>query len=118
MSKSYNLGKNGEAVACKYLSKEGYIILERNFRSKFGEIDIIALEDKKVVFIEVKTRRSLNYGRPSDSVNYKKKIKLKKTIEYYNCINSVKRLDERFDIIEILYKNSKYYINHIKACEL
>ncbi len=119
LSTSYKLGKTGEDVACKYLQKEGYTIINRNFRSRFGEIDIVALEENTIlVFIEVKTRRTNTYGRPSDSVDYKKKSKLKKTIQFFNAVNNVKGMEQRFDIIEIMLKNRKFYLNHVKACEL
>ena len=66
------LGKFGEDKACKYLEKNDYIISERNFRCKQGEIDIIAkdLSKNELVFVEVKTRLSFNFGRPAQSVNY------------------------------------------------
>ena len=67
---NYNLGKLGEKIAEKYLIKNKYTIIEKNFYSKQGEIDIIAEEKdtREIVFIEVKTRTNSKYGRPKDAV--------------------------------------------------
>ena len=68
-----NLGKRGEIVARIFLEREGYKILKQNFQSKYGEIDIIALDKNEIVFIEVKTRSSKKYGEARDAVNLCKK---------------------------------------------
>ena len=67
-------GNKGEDIAIEYLEKRGYIILERNFYCRQGEIDIIAKDKNEIVFIEVKSRSSIQYGCPSEAVN-KQKIK-------------------------------------------
>ena len=95
-------GKIGENLACMYLQKNKYTIIDRNFRCRQGEIDIIACDEKKeLVFIEVKTRSNLKYGLPSESV-----VKMKK--------NKIENTPIRFDVIEVLLNNSYYKINHIK----
>ena len=66
---NHELGKEGETRAVEFLWKKGYRILERNFRTKRGEIDIIARNRKEIIFVEVKTRKNLDYGFPSESVN-------------------------------------------------
>ena len=78
---NYNLGKLGEKIAEKYLIKNKYTIIEKNFYSKQGEIDIIAEEKdtREIVFIEVKTRTNEKYGRASEAVNKIKKIHMKKS---------------------------------------
>ena len=68
-------GKLGEDIAVHYLKQNGYVILDRNFECRQGEIDIITLDEKEIVFVEVKTRTSNKYGAPSEAVN---KIKQKK----------------------------------------
>ena len=75
------LGKIGEELAAKYLTQNKYKIIQRNFRCKFGEIDIIAydLKNKELVFFEVKTRSNFKYGRPSEAVT---KIKKKHILRY------------------------------------
>ena len=103
------LGASGEAKACKYLKKNGYKILERNFKNPFGEIDIIASKDDITAFIEVKTRLSDSYGTPSQAVDETRKHRYISGAKYYY---SGRQIDctVRFDIIEI-FKNE---LNHIE----
>jgi len=78
-----NLGELGEKIAVDFLKKQGIKIIEKNFRSKFGEIDIIGQIDNTLVFFEVKTRSTLAFGQPYEAVNKTKIKKIKKTIEYF-----------------------------------
>ena len=66
------IGKKGETVAVRYLKKQGYRIIEQNYRSKAGEIDIIAREKQSLVFVEVKTRSSRSFGSPKWAITAKK----------------------------------------------
>ncbi|MHB1393838.1 MAG: YraN family protein [Clostridia bacterium] len=109
------LGAFGEGLACEYLAECGYRVLERNFSCKVGEVDIIALQKDTIVFIEVKTRSSEKYGKPSEAVSAAKQQKIVKTALYY--LQSNKFLDYmcRFDVIEIIVdEENKYQINLIK----
>ena len=94
------LGKEGERLAAEYLIKKGYRILEKNFRTPFGEIDIIAMDNKYFVIIEVKRRTSDRFGEPSQAVNHIRQERLKKQAIYY-----LSRIKEeyplRFDVIAI-----------------
>lgn len=112
----YNIvvGIKGEEISAEYLIKKGYSILEKNYRSKYGEIDLITLDDKEIVFIEVKTRTNLKYGMPCEAVNNKKKKCIIRTAKQYIYINKYENLDIRFDIIEIYLSENKYKINHLK----
>ncbi len=76
-------GKLGEKIANNYLIKSGYNIIENNFKCNFGEIDIIALKNNCIHFIEVKSRRNLNFGEPIEAINYKKLKKIKNIAFYY-----------------------------------
>jgi putative endonuclease len=76
MMDSREVGALGERIAARYLTGLGYMIRERNFRSREGEIDIIAEKDDFLVFIEVRTRRSLSFGTPEESVTAQKKERL------------------------------------------
>lgn len=108
-------GKIGENLACMYLQKNKYTIIDRNFRCRQGEIDIIACDEKKeLVFIEVKTRSNLKYGLPSESVVKMKKNHIIGSAKYYNYKNKIENTPIRFDVIEVLLNNSYYKINHIK----
>lgn len=102
-------GNTGESIAELYLSSAGYKILERNFRCRTGEIDIIGKDGKFICFIEVKTRKSTKYGLPCESVNYKKQSKIYKTANVYALKNKLHNINFRFDVVEILlntYKNT------------
>ena len=92
------IGDKGEAAACALLRSKSYIILERNFSSKTGEIDIIAIdpERKNIVFTEVKTRARIDYGYPFESVDKKKRNRLIKTAYYYLKIRNQNGLQPRF----------------------
>lgn len=108
------LGKKGEDFAVKYLENIGYNIIERNFMCKKGEIDIIALDKDYVVFIEIKTRSSIEYGLPSESVTKKKLQHMKNTIKYYLYKRNLENKNIRVDVIEIYIKAENYKVNHIK----
>jgi len=110
------LGQLGEDLASNYLLQNNYKIIERNFRCKQGEIDIIAKDNVKeeLVFIEVKTRSNFNFGRPAQSVNNIKQKHIKDAAKYYVYKNSFKNMFIRFDIIEVFVKDYSFKINHIK----
>lgn len=96
------IGAAGEKYAAEYLKKKHYKILQMNFSCRCGEIDIVARDRKNIVFIEVKTRRSTNYGKGMEAVNYNKQQKIKKVALYYLKGNSPGFNDIRFDVIDIL----------------
>lgn len=114
MYKNKIIGKKGENIATKFLKENKYKILERNFYCSHGEIDIIAVDKKEVVFIEVKTRNSINYGMPSEAVTKQKEKHFKKATEYYIYKNNLYNEFIRLDVIEVLFQGDKYTINHIK----
>ena len=103
------LGRAGEKLAVDFLRKKGFKILKTNYRSPVGEIDIIAEDKSAIVFIEVKTRSSDNYGSPCEAVDSKKQEKYYKIATYY--LQKEKKIDSecRFDVVEI--ENGQ--INHI-----
>ena len=107
------IGKKGEDYAVKSLLNKGYKILERNFKCKSGEIDIIAKDKKEIVFIEVKTRTNLNYGVPSLAVNNSKKQHIVKVAKYYLHKYNLENRIIRFDVIEIIIKNNNFFVNHM-----
>lgn len=112
-----NIGSWGEEIACNYIIKKGMTVISRNYRSKFGEIDIIARDDNCIVFIEVKTRKNNLYGNASEYVTRKKQEKIILTAQEY--IGSDIDTEMRFDVIEVYYyeyltKPNVKRINHIK----
>ena len=104
----------GEKIAQDYLKNNGYEIIETNFYTKIGEIDIISRKDKCIIFLEIKTRNNLEYGTPAMAVNFNKKRHIKNSAKIYIHINKLYGWDVRFDVIEIIIKNGKCQINHIK----
>jgi len=108
------LGEWGENIAAQFLVKKGYLIVERNYRCRMGEIDIIALDGTQMVFVEVKTRQNQNYGLPCEAVNSTKIQHIKRTATYYRAICSSEYKDARIDVIEIIRQDRKGYLNHIK----
>lgn len=105
------IGAQGEKLAQEYIKKLGYKVIETNFATKFGEIDIIAIDKKVIVFIEVKNRSSLKYGRPSEAVNKYKQNKIKLVAEFYMQKHKLHNSFCRFDVIEILNSEINYIIN-------
>jgi len=111
-------GKRGEQEAEKYLKRVGYAIIDKNFRSKIGEIDIIAKDDDMLVFIEVKTRTSTFWGSPAEAIKRKKLHSIIRTSQYYLLTHHNLPQNIRIDAIEILVVNSETRINHIKNITL
>lgn len=114
MSKSYGTGKQGEEVVCKYLEKNNYIILDKNFNIRTGEIDIIAKDKNEIVFIEVKTRTNNRYGMPVEAVTEEKLKKIYRTAEYYIHKRNLYNISARIDVVEVFINENKYYIKHLK----
>ena len=113
MATHNELGEKGEKIAAEFFQKNGYQLLEQNWRFKKAEVDIIALKHDTLAVVEVKTRSSNYFGNPQDFVN-SKKIKL--LVEAINEYVTSKNLDVevRFDIIAILKNNDTFEIEHLK----
>lgn len=113
MGNNIDKGKKGELLAKEYLVSKGYSILDINYRNKIGEIDIIALNKGIIVFVEVKTRTSTNFGYAYEAVNRKKQEKI--IYCSYLYLNQKRLMDYqiRYDIIEV-YLTSNVKINHIE----
>ena len=107
------LGEKGEGLAAKFLRNQGYKILEQNYKTRIGEIDIIAMDGEKLVFVEVKTRESLHYGRPFESVTRSKRRKISNVAILY-----LKRLKIippcRFDVVSIYHDQGRPEFELIK----
>jgi putative endonuclease len=95
------LGDAGEDLAAAALKKQGYKILARNYTTPLGEIDLIARQGGELVFIEVKTRKSLRYGEPQDAVSATKQARLRKLADYYLQRQRLGEVPLRFDVVGI-----------------
>ena len=113
MATPYELGKKGEQIACEFLIRKGFEILETNYRYQKAEVDIIAQKENKVAVIEVKTRNTDYFGNPQDFVNTKKIKLLVQAINNYVNDNDLD-VDIRFDIIAVLFQKEKYCIEHLE----
>ena len=110
------LGKCGEDRACKYLLENGFQVVARNFSCRLGEIDIVATKDLQLCFIEVKTRTSVHFGLPCQSVNGKKQMHMKKAAEFYRMSQpGYADFCPQMDIIEILFLPNGKFIRYLPA---
>ncbi len=107
-------GKLGEQMAAACLEKAGYCILERNYRCRFGEIDLIAKDGDTIVFVEVKSRRSDHYGMPQLAVGAEKQRRISKISLYYLQANRLESLNARFDVVAVSLRAEKNHIEWIK----
>ena len=111
---SLKIGKLGEDAACDYLKKKHYQILARNYRKKYGEIDIIARKANKLIFAEVKTRSGTGYGMPSEAVNFYKQQKIIKTAQAY-LLETRFDGEVTFDVLEVFLSGGTVLsVNHIE----
>ena len=108
------LGNKGEKIASDYIKEIGYEILDKNYRKREGEIDLIAEDNREIVFIEVKTRKSSNFGYPEEAVNQKKTEKMIKVANLW--LEEKEKFDNswRIDIIAIEMDTQPPKITHIK----
>ena len=112
MSEHYDLGRKGEDEAVRYLENKGYYIMHRNWRSGKKELDIVARDGNEVVFVEVKTRRNMNFGRPEEAVDNRKIRRIVASADAY-VRNYAVDLPIRFDIITVVGAESPFEIEHI-----
>ncbi len=110
---SKQLGDEGERVAERFLKKKGYKIIERNYRTPIGEIDLIAKHRGQIVFIEVKTRQSLMYGTPIDAVDQRKRRRLGNLALLYLKQNRLYDTSVRFDVVGLTMKDGSYEVELI-----
>jgi putative endonuclease len=108
-----SFGKKGENLAVEYLLEEGYEVLERNWRFKHIEVDIIARDKDQLVITEVKTRSGNSYGEPSTAVDIRKQRSLIFAAERYIFSHDLD-LDVRFDIVSIIIDHGRTVLEHIK----
>ena len=106
-----NIGKIGENISKNYLIQNGFKILSTNFRSKYGEIDIICEDLKYIIFVEVKSKIDHNFVQAFERVDYYKQQKILKTIDFYFSKNNNPK-QPRIDVIEVILKSNKFIIHH------
>lgn len=108
------LGRVGEELAADFLKKNGYRILARNYKTKLGEIDIIARDKQTVCFIEVKTRQSSNFGLPQEAVFKAKQRQIAKAALVFLKENRLLEKSARFDVVSVMSSEDAPKIELIK----
>jgi putative endonuclease len=110
------LGQQGERAAVKFLRRQGYIIIAQSHRRRFSEIDIIAVDGRTVVFVEVKTRSNQDAGHPADAVDADKQRRLTRAAQVFRKQHSLLEHSARFDVIAITWPagKGKPLIEHFK----
>lgn len=104
MGKSKELGAWGEEKAARFMIRQGYTLVMRNFRSRYGEIDLIMENEECLVFVEVRLRKSTRFGTPEETVDARKQEKLRLTAEYY-LQNYPTTKQPRFDVVALYAKD-------------
>lgn len=107
------LGAAGEALARTFLRRKGYRILDANYRSARGEIDIVCRDRGTVVFVEVKSRSSTDYGLPGEAVNARKQDKLRQLAQSYLIERRLEQSAVRFDVLSIVFDGGAAEVEHI-----
>lgn len=107
-------GPVGEEIAAEYLIKQGYRIVERNYRTPIGEVDIIALDGKTLVFVEVKSRSGPGFGLPQFAVDFRKQSKISYVALAYLRNKKISNQSCRFDVVAILKKENGFKVDLIR----
>lgn len=109
------LGQEGERLAVEYLRRQGYRILETNYRNRLGEIDVVARDRGTLCFVEVKTRTTTSHGHPFESVSRPKQRKLIRTAQGYLTRAGAPDTDARFDVVAVMPDgNGQYTLELLK----
>ncbi len=105
-------------MALRYLSEKGYALVERNYRTRYGEIDLVVRDEKTLVFVEVKLRRGTGFGDPLEAVTPRKRARIRLTAERYLAGKGARFADNfdemRFDVVGILLGTGRPEVRHVK----
>lgn len=114
-------GKLAEELAAKHLEKHGLKLLTRNFRCPLGEIDLVAQDNKTIVFVEVRSRSTASYGSPQESVARTKQKRLTRLARWYLKQYDLEKQPARFDVIAIIWQSGHpqltWIVNAFDACD-
>lgn len=108
------VGLRGQSEAAAFLRGRGYGILAENYRTRTGEIDIIARKGGYIIFVEVKFRAGESHGTPAEAVNFAKQKKIIRTALHFIAAKNLAEQDFRFDVIEVTQKSGANIVNHIE----
>ena len=113
MDHRLTLGRSGEDAAVTHYERLGYQVLERNFRSRAGEIDLIARDGGVVVFCEVKTRKTDRWGLPAEAVNPRKQARLRRLAGEWLSVRRPGRVQVRFDVVSVIVAGDELELTHL-----
>ena len=108
------LGKEGERVAERYLQKKGYKLVERNYRCLGGELDLIVLDRRVIVFVEVKTRTGSGFGTPFEAVESRKQQRMIRAAQFFLAEKGLQQRDARFDVVGVSWPGRDPVVEHIE----
>lgn len=108
------LGQEGERLAERYLQKKGYTLVERNYRCPAGELDLIVLDRRVVVFVEVKTRTGHGFGSPLEAVEFRKQRKMIQAAQFFLAEKRLQQRDARFDVVGVSWPGREPVVEHIE----
>ena len=108
------LGREGERIAERFLKKKGYKLVERNYRCAAGELDLIVLDQRVIVFVEVKTRTGMGYGTPLEAVEARKQQKMIYAAQFFLNAKKLSQREARFDVIGISWPGTEPQVEHIE----
>lgn len=114
MNLRQNLGRYGEDRAANFLQDRGYVIIERNWRSRTGEIDLIAREKDRLVFVEVKTRNGSGFGHPFEAITAEKMARMRRLVADWCATKQISGIKVRLDAISVLISGGRVSIEHLK----
>ena len=108
------LGREGEEIAERFLKRKGYRLVERNYRCPLGELDLIVLDRRVIVFVEVKTRSDHSFGAPLESVHPRKQRKMIKAALFFLSQHRLHHREARFDVVGVSLDGTEPVIEHIE----
>lgn len=108
------LGREGERIAETYLRKKGYRVVERNYRCPVGELDLVVLDRRVIVFVEVKTRTDERFGAPLESVDRRKQRKMIKAALFFLSRHRLHHREARFDVVGISFMEREPVVEHVE----
>ena len=115
MDPRQSLGKRGEDLACAELEKLGYVVVDRRFRTRRGELDIVARDGSVLVFVEVRARSGSNFGTPFESVTWQKRQRLSQMAASYLVVKRLASVACRFDVVSIVEQHGTHTIELVRG---
>jgi putative endonuclease len=108
------LGREGEKIAELYLQKKGYKLVQKNYRCSGGELDLIVLDRKVIVFVEVKTRTGRGFGTPAEAVEGRKQQRMIRAAQVFLAEKGLQQRDARFDVVGVFWAGREPVVEHIE----